>query len=260
MKEGIKKFIKEINAQQVLCFLTTILLLVVFIQNIQIRRALIQRQMPKRIDDVHARMLREFERNRLEREIRRERERDLFDMYMMEERFRPNISRYLEEEIMNAQRELENNMRYFNENGRRNRIFENKTEENIKDDRALNGKDRKNTDVKNVETKRKNETGEVKTRKNFVYRPKQEQTEKEFTLKMKLPRGVTANDVKVDLQNNNLIVKIEKSSNFSSDDVKAYSYSSFFENFLVNPTKATIKDVKVSVENNELNVVVPIIK
>lgn len=96
--------------------------------------------------------------------------------------------------------------------------------------------------------------------KKFVYYPKIEQNENEFILKMKLANNIKKEDIKVNLQNNNLIVRIEKNNSFEDKTSKTHFYSSYFENFEVPNTKAVEKDLNINVENNELIVIVPIIK
>jgi HSP20 family molecular chaperone IbpA len=101
--------------------------------------------------------------------------------------------------------------------------------------------------------------------KNFVYSPKVSVSEKEFTVKVRVPVTFTSEDVKVDLTNGNLVIRAEKQKEGSDKNSRSVSYSSFFESFELPDTKATVKDVKVNLENknrgsSELTVVVPILK
>ncbi len=97
-------------------------------------------------------------------------------------------------------------------------------------------------------------------RNNFIYHAKSEENEKEFIVKVKLPKVFDLNDVKIDLKDRNLIIKVEKQTDVSKENKKFYSYNSFFESFLIPETKAELKDVKTILNNNELMVVVPILK
>lgn len=157
---------------------------------------------------------------------------DNFDRYF-ERSFKPNIDRYFEKinkdfefELMNMKKNFEDNFVYFdNINKQIINNFENKKE---------------------------------RKRREFVYYPKTEQTDKEFILKMKLPRNIAFEDIKVDLQNNNLLLEINKTVNSNENNVNSYSFSSFFRNFPIGETKATVDDVKVELDGGELVVVVPI--
>lgn len=158
---------------------------------------------------------------------------DNFDRYF-ERSFKPNIDRYFEKinrdfefELMNMKKNFEDNFTYFdNINKQIMNNFEHKKE---------------------------------RKRREFTYYPKVEQTDKEFTLKMKLPRNITLEDIKIDLQNNNLLLEINKTVNSNENNINSYSFSSFIRNFPLEETKATINDVVVKLSNGELTIVVPVI-
>ncbi len=95
---------------------------------------------------------------------------------------------------------------------------------------------------------------------NFIYHAKTEENEKEFIVKVRLPKTFSLDDVKVDLKNRNLTIKVEKQTDIKKENEKYYSYNSFFENFLIPETKAELKDIKTTLNNNELMVIVPILK
>ena len=92
--------------------------------------------------------------------------------------------------------------------------------------------------------------------RKFVYRPSINNTENSFDFSVKLPRDIDRKDITVDLQEDNLIIKIEKNI---KDKDSSFS-SSFFESYSLPETKATLKDVKVDYKKGELKISVPIIK
>lgn len=159
--------------------------------------------------------------------------KDNFDRYF-ERNFKPNIDRYFEKinrdfefELMNMKKNFEDNFVYF---------------DNINKQIINNFEDKKE--------RKKHE---------FVYYPKIEQTDKELILKMKLPKYITLEDIRVDLQNNNLLLEINKTVNTNEHNVNSYSFSSFFRNFPLKETRATINDVVVELKDWELRIVVPVI-
>ena len=156
-----------------------------------------------------------------------------FDRYI-EQNFKTDIDKYFEKINKDFEFELRNMKRNFEENFS---YFDNINKQ-IQD---------------NFEGRRE------RKRRNFAYYPKTEQTDKEFILRMKLPKNITLEDIKVDLQSNNLLLEINKTLNSNENNVNSYSFSSFFRNFPIKETKATIKDVKVELINGELLIVVPII-
>jgi HSP20 family molecular chaperone IbpA len=111
-----------------------------------------------------------------------------------------------------------------------------------------------------------NDEGEVrggnKRNRKFVYKAETDSNEKEFIVKVKLPRTFKIEDTKVNLENQNLIIRAEKQNSENDKNTRSFSYNSFFESFSLPSTKATINDVKISLNKdngNELVVVVPIL-
>ena len=92
--------------------------------------------------------------------------------------------------------------------------------------------------------------------RKFVYRPSINNTENSFDFSVKLPREIDRKDITIDLQENNLIIKIEKNI---KDKDSSFS-SSFFESYALPETKATLEDVKIDYKKGELKISVPVIK
>lgn len=120
--------------------------------------------------------------------------------------------------------------------------------------------------IEERQIQQKNQLGnqrENRRNRNFVYNTRTETNEKNFIVKIKIPRTFDEKNVKVDFKNRNLTIKIERQHDTKNKNEESYSYSSFFENFLVPETKATDKDVKMilnKANGNELTITVPIIK
>lgn len=116
-----------------------------------------------------------------------------------------------------------------------------------------------NSNKKNDTYIANNRYNNIKNR-NFIYRSKTNINEKEFIVKVSLPKTFTLDNVKVDFNNNTLIVRAEQQNKATKDNTKSYFYNSFVERYLIPETKATVKDIKITLDkNNELSVVVPII-
>lgn len=236
MINKIKNYLKNITINHIIVLCLVFILLLLFIQNRQLNK-IIHKQIT--INNV----TRHFNR-------------DNFDRY-----YNNRIDREFERELINMKKELERNIRDFSDIERRFykdfidagdiKIFE----------------EFKDRDFDYKQHKRHNNFDKIKNmnRQNgFVYRPKIEQNENEFKLQMKLPKNINMENVKIDLQNNNLILHIEKNINIQDDNknYQSYSHSSFFESFLLPETKSTVSNVKVDLNknNNELTIIVPIIK
>lgn len=108
----------------------------------------------------------------------------------------------------------------------------------------------------NREFERINNRTQREFRRQFVYYPQIKNNDESFEFSLKLPKEINKEDIKVDLQNNNLVIKIDKNI---KDENSSFS-TSFFESYTLPQTKATMKDVKIDFNKNELKVIVPILK
>lgn len=97
-----------------------------------------------------------------------------------------------------------------------------------------------------------------KKNNKFTFYPKIEEKNNNIIFKMKLPRNIKRDDIVINLQNNNLIIKIEK--NIENNKDNSYFHSYFLKSFQVKDTKATNNDLKINLNRNELVIVVPIIE
>ena len=99
-----------------------------------------------------------------------------------------------------------------------------------------------------------NGTGnKISDRKVFRFYPKTEMNDKEFTFKMKLPKDFDESKLNVAFKDGILNISFEESKN---DGNNSY-YSSFIREFSID-TKAKESDIKKSIDNNTLVIVVPI--
>jgi HSP20 family molecular chaperone IbpA len=91
----------------------------------------------------------------------------------------------------------------------------------------------------------------------FVFRPRAayKEEEKNFTVTFKTPKNLKLEDIKVKFDNSVLTINIEE--NKSTDN--GFYYESFTQTYTTPVTKATINDVKTTLENNRFVVIVPII-
>lgn len=250
----LKEKLKDLN---VLFYITLSILIVactlLFIQNIKLNRIigniyfnnLNERAYNRRFTREYNKLLDDYEKKRielmrLEEIIRRKNSiyNDFFDINYQDKFFENFIDIEKELDIIKKKRNEIGNIIEKQEDSSN----ETKKVENIKNKNQENKKSSKNQ------------------RNGFVYNAKVEKNEKEFTVKVKLPRTFTLDDVKVDLKDNNLILKVEKQTNVKKENEKFYSYNSFFESFSIPETKAELKDIKTTLNNNELVVIVPIIK
>ena len=225
MKEKIKEFLKKINTNILIILLLIIIAILLFLQNRQLYKT------------IHYNRIANIEKHY----FNKDREKDFISNF--DKNIEKHFNRYFdqinfdfEKELINMKIALENNIREFKK---------------IEDD------------FNNIDTIKNNKQEKNKNnKKEFIYYPKIENNDKEFILKMKLPKNLTINDIFVDIQNNNLILKTEKQENIKNKNSKSKYYSSFFENFQLPQTKATKKDIKIDLNknNNELIIIVPIIK
>lgn len=245
----LKEKLKDLN---VLFYITLSILIIacilLFIQNVKLNRIigniyfnnLNERAYNRRFTREYNKLLDDYEKKRtelmrLEEIIRRKNSiyNDFFDINYQDKFF---------ENFIDIEKELDIIKKKRNEIGNITEKQENSNNETKKVENTKNKKSSKNQ------------------RNSFVYNAKVEKNEKEFTVKVKLPRTFTLDDVKVDLKDSNLILKVEKQTNVKKENEKFYSYNSFFESFSIPETKAELKDIKTTLNNNELVVIVPIIK
>jgi HSP20 family molecular chaperone IbpA len=97
----------------------------------------------------------------------------------------------------------------------------------------------------------------VQQRGTFVFRPKAtyKEEEGEFVVNFRSPRSLTLEDINVGFANNVLNIRIEK----SHDTDNSFSYESLSQAFTTPNTTVTVDDVKTTVDNGRVSVVVPII-
>jgi HSP20 family molecular chaperone IbpA len=90
----------------------------------------------------------------------------------------------------------------------------------------------------------------------FVFKPRSfyRENEKEFVVGFRVPKKLALEDIKIKFNKNVLVINIEKSQTTDG----SYSYDSFTQTFTTPETKADIKDIKTTIENGKVSVIVPI--
>ena len=88
--------------------------------------------------------------------------------------------------------------------------------------------------------------------REFVFRPKIKETEKDFTFKMNLPKDIKKNDIKTSFKDNMLNVQIEK-----REQGKGYFYFNSFNEMYTLQSKATENEIKTELNDGILTIIVP---
>lgn len=92
----------------------------------------------------------------------------------------------------------------------------------------------------------------------FYVKTEYEEDDKEFKVSMKVPSNFDMNSLFVNLENNILNIKFEKSDEIKEDDFRARTYNAFERSISVPETKATNQDLNIKLDENTLKIVVPI--
>ena len=130
--------------------------------------------------------------------------------------------------------------------------FYNKTiETDTKINSEKNTKSSKTT-KKDKKPKKEQQNSQFKVKTNY------NKESKEYEVEIGLPNDFNMDNVNVTLKNSILRIKIEKESTKEDKNSSYYNYGSFYQSFTIPKTKATTKDIIKKLEDDKLEIKVPI--